>query len=48
MGRREEDGDMLIDRSPDNGLLTPAMKLARPVLSKTFAHGIEKAYGRAL
>jgi hypothetical protein len=35
-------------RSPDNGLLTPAMKLARPTIAKTFAQGIEKAYGRAL
>lgn len=34
--------------SPDNGLLTPAMKLARPVIAKRFSTEIEKSYGRAL
>jgi long-subunit acyl-CoA synthetase (AMP-forming) len=36
------------ERSPDNGLLTPAMKLARPVIARQFAKEIEKSYGRAL
>lgn len=32
--------------SPDNGLLTPAMKLARPVISKRFEKEIGAAYGK--
>ena len=28
-------------RSPDNGMVTPAMKLARPYISKTYAKEIE-------
>ncbi|KAK8865868.1 hypothetical protein IAR55_001016 [Kwoniella newhampshirensis] len=33
--------------SPDNGMLTAAMKLARPTISKRYATEIDKALGRA-
>jgi long-subunit acyl-CoA synthetase (AMP-forming) len=46
--RCEEEEAGIDGRSPDNGLLTPAMKLARPVIAKRFSKEIEKSYGRAL
>nr|XP_031861316.1 uncharacterized protein CI109_003288 [Kwoniella shandongensis]KAA5528388.1 hypothetical protein CI109_003288 [Kwoniella shandongensis] len=33
--------------SPDNGMLTPAMKLARPTISKLYASEVDKALGRS-
>ncbi len=34
----------VLNRSPDNGMLTPSMKLQRPHISKTYEKQIEVSY----